>query len=223
MIFSLVCCFFNIFKNSSTRTADGGANVTTLRNDGGPLRLQSNTGMGIWVGSTGNVGINTTVPGSPLDVKGNSSWGLTRLAPTTSGGETAIGFFALNDFTATGQATSGNWLLGTGINSGGASNFNLLRNTTNMLTVATNGNVGIGTTSPSAKLNVNGDNTGSNGSLLITGKDSFNNSLYVASDSPSKRLGFNHNGTIGNIFAFDYTTLSSQNLILQWAGGNVGI
>ena len=63
---------FNIFKNSSTRTADGGANTTTIRNDGGPLRLQSNTGMGIWVGSTGNVGINTTTPSAILNVSGDT-------------------------------------------------------------------------------------------------------------------------------------------------------
>ena len=106
--------------------------------------------------TNGNVGINTTTPGSLLDIKGNTNWGLTRLAPTTSGGEAAVGFFALNDFTASGQATSGNWLLGTGIASGGASNFNLFRNSTNIISFATNGNVGIGTTSPGYKLDVSG-------------------------------------------------------------------
>ena len=62
---------FNIFKNSTTRTLDGGVNTVTMRNDGGPLRLQSNTGLGVWVGSTGNVGINTTTPTVLLDVSGN--------------------------------------------------------------------------------------------------------------------------------------------------------
>lgn len=127
---------FNIFKNSTTRTDDGGVNTVTIRNDGGPLRLQSNTGLGIWVGSTGNVGINTTTP--------------------------------------------------------------------------------------STILNVNGDSTGTNGSLLITGADSFGNSLTIASQVSHKRLGFNHNGIIGNIFSYDYAT-GPQNLILQYPGGNVGI
>jgi hypothetical protein len=221
---------FNIFKNSTTRTSDGGANTTTIRNDGGALRLQSNTGMGIWVGSTGNVGINTTVPGSPLDVKGDSTWGLTRLAPTTSGGETAIGFFALNDFTASGQATSGNWLLGTGINSGGASNFNLLRNTTNMLTVVTNGNIGIGTTSPTAKLNVSGS-TDLFGNLRVGSNSSstgFNIDLgtsgvagyragYLYGDGTTMYLTNQQNGGL------NFGTNNTWDRLVINAAGNVGI
>ena len=233
---------FNIFKNSSTRTADGGANTTTIRNDGGALRLQSNTGMGIWVGSTGNVGINTTVPGSPLDVKGDSTWGLTRLAPTTSGGETAIGFFALNDFTASGQATSGNWLLGTGINIGGASNFNLLRNTTNILTVVTNGNVGIGTTSPSFPLDVNGtirnrsSINGANGASIEnpnSGSSAYS-ILTLATDQPGNFNIFKNSTTRTSDGGANTTTIRNDGgpLRLQsntgmgiWVGstGNVGI
>ena len=221
---------FNIFKNSSTRTADGGANTTTIRNDGGALRLQSNTGMGIWVGSTGNVGINTTVPGSPLDVKGDSTWGLTRLAPTTSGGETAIGFFALNDFTASGQATSGNWLLGTGINNGGASNFNLLRNTTNILTVVTNGNVGIGTTSPTAKLNVSGS-TDLFGNLRVGGSSSstgFNIDLGT-SGVAGYRSGYLYGDgttiylTNQQVGGLNFGTNNAWDRMVITAAGNVGI
>ena len=194
---------FNIFKNSTTRTVDGGANTVTIRNDGGPLRLQSNTGMGIWVGSTGNVGINTTVPGSTLDIKGNANWGLTRLAPTTSGGETAVGFFALNDFTASGQATSGNWLLGTGIGSG-PSNFNLFRNTTNIISFATNGNVGIGTTSPTAKLNVVGDTVIQGGGLTVK-------------NSEANGYGrFELNGTAGSYIDFGPDTIDVRSRIIHY-------
>jgi hypothetical protein len=222
---------FNIFKNSTTRTVDGGANTVTIRNDGGPLRLQSNTGMGIWVGSTGNVGINTTVPGSTLDIKGNVNWGLTRLAPTTSGGETAIGFFALNDFTASTQATSGNWLLGTGINSGGASNFNLFRNTTNILSVATNGNVGIGTTSPSSKLNVSGS-TDLFGNLRVGGSSSstgFNIDLGTSGAVDSFRSGYLYgDGTTIYLTnqqngALNFGTNNTWNRLVITAAGNVGI
>ena len=63
-----------IFKNSSTRSADGGAHTMTVRNDAGDLRLQSSavaTG-GIMVkATTGNVGIGTATPnvGFPLSIK----------------------------------------------------------------------------------------------------------------------------------------------------------
>jgi hypothetical protein len=72
-------------------------------------------------------------------------------------------------------------------------------------------------------MNVIGTATGTNGTVLISGGDEWGHGLHVASDDSLKRLGFNNNGTIGNIFAFNYTTLTSQNLILQYPGGNVGI
>jgi|LakMenE18May11ns_1017448.scaffolds.fasta_scaffold9916212_2 hypothetical protein len=179
----------------------------------------------------GNVGINTTTPGSALDIKGNSTWGLTRLAPTTSGGETAVGFFALNDFTASGQATSGNWILGTGINSGGASNFNLFRNTTNILTVATNGNVGIGTTSPSSKLNVSGS-TDLFGNLRVGGSSSstgFNIDLGTSGAVDSYRSGYLYgDGTTIYLTnqqngALNFGTNNTWNRLVITAAGNVGI
>ena len=89
----------------------------------------------------GFVGIGTTSPGSIIDVRGVSSWGTFRMAPSTSGGEVGIGFFGLNDFTASSQSTSGNWLLGTGIVGLGASNFGLIRNTTSIFAISTVGNM----------------------------------------------------------------------------------
>ena len=46
---------FNIFKNSTTRTSDGGVNTVTIRNDGGAVRLMSNTGSGMVIDTSGNV------------------------------------------------------------------------------------------------------------------------------------------------------------------------
>ena len=96
--------------------------------------------------------------------------------------------------------------------------------TRDVLTMRPEGNVGIGTATPVSPLHVAGNGIGTNGALFITGADSFNNSLHIASSSAShKRLGFNHTGTIGNIFSYDYAANTSQNLILQYPGGNVGI
>ena len=96
-------------------------------------------------------------------------------------------------------------------------------NTLGNIYTTNNGSVGIGTTSPVARMNVIGTATGTNGTVLISGGDEWGHGLHVASDDSFKRLGFNNNGTIGNIFAFNYATLTSQNLILQYPGGNVGI
>ena len=96
-------------------------------------------------------------------------------------------------------------------------------NTLGNIYTTNNGSVGIGTTSPVARMNVIGTASGTNGTVLISGGDEWGHGLHVASDDSFKRLGFNNNGTIGNIFAFNYATLTSQNLILQYPGGNVGI
>ena len=159
---------FNIFKNSSTRTVDGGANTTTIRNDGGPLRLQSNTGMGIWVGSTGNVGINTTTPSTILNVSGDTviqGGGLTVKNSEANG----YGRFELN-------GTAGSYIdFGPDtidfrtriIHQESDRSFNFLVNgATNVMTLASTGNVGIGTNSPTANLNVSG-NTDLFGTLRV--------------------------------------------------------
>lgn len=58
--------------NGSNRTADGGANTSTIRNDVGSLRLQSQGGGGIFIESlTGNVGINIASPTYKLHVNGS--------------------------------------------------------------------------------------------------------------------------------------------------------
>lgn len=85
-----------------------------------------------------------------------------------------------------------------------------------------NGNVGIGTNSPIARIHVVGNVSSTNGVVLLTGADTFGHTLYVASMESQKRVGINHNGTVGNIFTYNYG-IGPQNLVLQYAGGNVGI
>ncbi|RZL00370.1 MAG: tail fiber domain-containing protein, partial [Hymenobacter sp.] len=86
-----------LYLNSSGRSADGGVNTLTLRNDVGDLHLQSRGGAGLAVAATtGYVGIGTTTPAYPLDV-------------TTIGGSLAgsYAYYALgNNATNTGAANT---------------------------------------------------------------------------------------------------------------------
>ena len=58
--------------NSSTRTTDGGPNTFTIRNNSGPLRIQSfEDNSSIYISTSGNIGINTTSPSALLNINGN--------------------------------------------------------------------------------------------------------------------------------------------------------
>ena len=95
--------------------------------------------------------------------------------------------------------------------------------------IGSSGNVGINTTAPQYTLDVNGTSrisitgSGTNGALLLSGSDFYGHTLYIASSALQKRLTFDHNGTTGNIFSYDYGSGIYQNLCLQGFGGNVGI
>jgi hypothetical protein len=222
---------FNIFKNSSTRTADGGANTTTIRNDGGPLRLQSNTGMGIWVGSTGNVGINTTTPstilnvsgdtviqGGGLTVKNTNGYGSLELQGT-AGSYIDFGPDTI-DFRSRILHDEGNRSLSFRVNGG-----------TYTMTLASTGNVCINTTSSSgAKLNVSGS-TDLFGNLRVGGSSSstgFNIDLgtsgvagyrsgYLYGDGTTMYLTNQQNGGL------NFGTNNTWDRLVINAAGNVGI
>lgn len=119
-----------MFINSSTRTADGGVNTATVRNDIGSLRLQSQGALGITIAaSTGIVSINNTTAttssttGSLLLPGGIGISNTTDAVSSTNGGTIT---------TAGGIAIAKKAFIGTDISIGGTSLFNNYFQTVNI-------------------------------------------------------------------------------------------
>jgi hypothetical protein len=154
-------------------------------------------------------------------VSTTSSFG-TILSTTYTGGSMSLsGNLAIAGTLTTVNITTTN-LVDTNISAGTIKSTNAVHTalSTGTLTATT---ISAGGLTVATSLITGAGGVGSNGSVLITGQDSFGHSLYVASSASNKRLVFNNTGSVGNIFSYDYGGVGSQNLALQAFGGNVGI
>jgi hypothetical protein len=148
-----------------------GARITGIQEDGNnAIGLKFYTGLGATISermritSSGNVGIGTTSPNSPLDVNGITYLRSDlRLGTNYSGSNTAI--IKWQSSTATNANSLGLFTWGDekDIQIGGNNVIFGSEVGTERMRITSGGNVGIGTTSPATRLDVNGAITASGG------------------------------------------------------------
>ncbi|QJD95748.1 hypothetical protein HH214_07630 [Mucilaginibacter robiniae] len=138
--------------------------IITTDDNTKPLAFQIAGNDAMTISQTGKVGIGTTTPEGLLSLKGPSGGGLLRLTPTVENGEASIGF---NTHTSE-QDYSNQWVIGSGAwNSGEKFVVGNPNSGGPIMTFLPTGNVGIGTTSPDAKLVVGGSGLIGNFSNLV--------------------------------------------------------
>ena len=141
------------------------------------------------ISSTGNVGIGTTIPYAKLNVAGNSVF-----TATSSSITSAAYIRGLNTY-STATTPDYTWYNNdqTGIFHPVANNLGFTIAGNEKMRIISNGNVGIGTTTPNDVLEVNGN-------ISVTGGGATGNSWL------NGRKTYNHDAQVDNYFGLNYNT-----------------
>ncbi|WKZ27142.1 MAG: hypothetical protein QY311_00050 [Candidatus Paceibacterota bacterium] len=151
---------FLLIADGSNKAAELGDATDGGTNAYGYLRLMSNgtsntmlsgysASASYMQAAGGNLGVGTRTPDQKLDVAGNI------LASTS--GTTADLILNAHSQTGNGTGYDGRWYLRANTGATTADRFSIMNNAnTEVFTIASNGNVGIGTTIPRAELEING-------------------------------------------------------------------
>jgi hypothetical protein len=194
--------------------------MTVMNQQNGNIIFGTNNAEDMRISSNGNVGIGTQTPQFPLDVIGNIRLGAGTTGNIrfgTSGvGTTQAGYIDLinNNMTVMNQQ-NGNIIFGT--------------NNAEDMRISSNGNVGIGTTSPDSRLHVFISNTGTIASFVGNGVGGSNYNFdfcaSIASGIPSNRIACIDDGAYSGHYGF-YSKGAGGALVERMrmaSNGNVGI
>jgi hypothetical protein len=194
--------------------------------------------------NTGNVGIGTTNPLVPLDIKATSNGDvLTIRAPggNQSGTNASIVFKANSDNHPLGAVTGIETASGGAFRGGLALSAGTSTSMVEGIRLASNGNVGIGTTNPQVKLQINGQTLANKSSAVLgwTGLEVYNGLLVNSGDTIGPEFMILNDSTGGKSWGFISTgaahSSGAGNLVIRnrsdgivanvtiTSAGNVGI
>ena len=163
------------------------------------FRNRGNTTTYVTINSNGNVGIGTTSPASILHLQSSAATTLLRIDNTNNANDAAILLTDSTNPTGEGFRITYDSSVGdtyfNNIFTSSIQAFNFQKGDfgsgTSLLTILNSGNVGIGTTSPSAKLHVNGNISASAFTGSVFGTSSWANNATTASFASTASYNLN--------------------------------